>query len=154
MAWKHRLAGPGVFEGFLFLFFDDFSWRAGTKMALVWSEQQKAYKTKWSHSCQPRWPPASHDTLVQEGNYLSQSKHIWQADTPMISAHLTRTAVSAERDHPQIRSWGNAHLPSGVTRHRSRYPEGGVHLCQGVTEAGSRPLPRERSPHQGCSNPR
>ena len=38
------------------------------KMALV---QSREYKTNWSHSCQPRWLPVSHDTLVQEGNYLS-----------------------------------------------------------------------------------
>ena len=69
------------------------------QMTLVWSRQHKVYKTKWSHSCQPRRLPDSYDTLVQEGNYLSQSRHNWQGDTPKISAHVTRVAVSAERDH-------------------------------------------------------
>ena len=50
------------------------------KMALVWSRYHKAYKTMWSHSCQPRWLPVSHDTLAQEGNYL--------ADTPGKETHL------------------------------------------------------------------
>ena len=44
-------------------------------MALVWSRQHKVYKTKQSHSCQPTWLPVSHDTLVQEGNHLSHTRH-------------------------------------------------------------------------------
>ena len=51
-----------------------------------------------------------HDTLVQEENYLSQSKHIWQGDIPTISAHVVRAAVSAERDHPLMGSWANSPL--------------------------------------------
>ena len=58
------------------------------KMALVLSKEHKVYEIKWSHSCQPRWLPIIHDTLVQEGNYLSQSRHIWQGDSPKISAHV------------------------------------------------------------------
>ena len=114
------------------------------KVALVCSRQYKIYKTKWSHSCQPGWLSVSHDPLVQERNYLSQSKHIWQEDTPKISARVIRTARSAERDQPQvgfcgnstltimdvkhnthvapIGSWATPHLASGVPRHLSKRP--------------------------------
>ena len=94
------------------------------KMALFQSRWLKVYKIKWSHSCQPRWLPVSHDTLGQEGIYLSQSRHIWQGDTPKISAHMGRTAMSAEQDHPQTGFWGIPHLQSGVPRHLSKDPEG------------------------------
>ena len=60
----------------------------------------KVHKTKWSHSYQPRQLPVSLDTLVQEGNYLSQSKHIWQEDIPKISAYSIKIAMSAEWNHP------------------------------------------------------
>ena len=60
-----------------------------------------------------KWLSASHDTLVQEGTYLSQGRHIWQGDTLNISAHMIRIAVSAEQDHPQIGSWANSTL--GIT---------------------------------------
>ena len=76
-------------------------------MALVQSREPKVHKMKWSHSCQPRWLSVSHDTLVQVGNYLSQSRHIWQGDTPKISAHVIRIA---EWDHPSISSWADSPL--------------------------------------------
>ena len=44
-------------------------------MVLVLSRQDKVCTTKWYHSCQPRWLPVSHNTLVQEGNYLSHTRH-------------------------------------------------------------------------------
>ena len=47
---------------------------------------------------------SSHDTLVQERNYLSQDRHIWQGDIPKRSAHVTGMAASVERDHAQIGS--------------------------------------------------
>ena len=63
------------------------------QMTLVWSRQHKVYKTNWSHSCQPQWLPASHDTLAQEEKYLSHARHIQQRDTPRISAHVIRQPV-------------------------------------------------------------
>ena len=36
------------------------------------------------------------DTLVQEENYLSQNRHIWQGDTLKITARMVRVVVSAE----------------------------------------------------------
>ena len=94
------------------------------RIELVGSRQHKVYKTIWSHSCQPRGLPVRPDTLIQEGNYLSHARHIWQGDTPKISAHGNRTASSAEQDHPQIGSWANYPLASGVPRQLSRDPEG------------------------------
>ena len=73
--------------------------RRTRKVALVGSRSHKVYKTKQSHSQQLRWLPVSHDTLVQEKNYLSQSTHIWQGD---IAAHMVRAAMFAEWDHPYI----------------------------------------------------
>ena len=35
-----------------------------SRIALVRSKQHKVYKTKWSHSCQPRGLPVRPDTLV------------------------------------------------------------------------------------------
>ena len=35
----------------------------------------------------------------KKGNYLSQNRHIWQGDTPEISAHVIRADMSAEWDH-------------------------------------------------------
>ena len=49
----------------------------------------------------------SRDTLIQEGNYLSHTRHIWQGNTPKVFAHLIRTAMSVELDHPQIDSRAN-----------------------------------------------
>ena len=69
-------------------------------MALVRSREHKVYKTKWNHSCQPRWLPVSQDTLVQEGTHLSHTRYVYQGGTPKISAHMTRTVTSAEQDHP------------------------------------------------------
>ena len=69
-------------------------------MALVQSRWHELYKTKWSESCQHRWMPVSHDTLVQDRNHLSHTRHIWQGDTPEISARVIRTAISAALDHP------------------------------------------------------
>ena len=59
-----------------------------------------------------RWLPVSHDTLVQEGNYRRQSRHIWQGDTPKTAAHVIKRATSAERDQPHVGSWGNS--PRGI----------------------------------------
>ena len=42
---------------------------------------------------------SSHDSLFQDENYLNHARH-WQGDTPKISAHMTRTDISAEQDHP------------------------------------------------------
>ena len=69
------------------------------KMALVQLRWHKVYKGKWSHLCLLKWLSVSHDTLVQEKNYLSQSTHIWQGD---IAAHMVRAAMFAEWDHPYI----------------------------------------------------
>ena len=42
-----------------------------------------------------------------------QNGHVWQRDTPKIFAHGIRTAVTTERDHPQMGSWGNSPLSIG-----------------------------------------
>ena len=65
----------------------------------------------------------SHDTLVQEKNYPSHAGHIWQGDTPKITARVIRRATSAGWDHPQISSWGNAPLTIGY-QDTYRDPEG------------------------------
>ena len=115
-------------------------------MALVQSRQHKVYKTKWSHSCQPRWLWVSLDTLVQEGNYLSHARHTWQGDTPKIFAHLTKTAVSAEWDHPYIVSWGSSSLAIRGAKTLIKRPRRvEFTTLKGVTEAGSRPLLRQLS---------
>ena len=101
-------------------------------MALGQSREHKAYKTKWSHSCQPRWLPVSHHTLLKEGNYLSQSRHIWQGDSPKISAHMIRTAMSAEWDHPQIGPWGNSLLVSRGAKTLIKRPRGWSALLSGA----------------------
>ena len=105
--------------------------------------------------------------MVQEGNYLSQSRHIWQGDTPEIPTHMVRVAVPAEWDHPQIGSRGestlasrgvkqNSHVPPIGSWANSQEPMGGpmnylahqktqkgrLNNFQGITEAGSRPLLR------------
>ena len=79
-------------------------------------------------------------TLVQEGSHLNYARHIWHGGRPKIPAHVVRTAGSTERDHPQKAPGDSPHLPSGVPRHLSRDPEGGVHHFQ-----GSRPLLRQLS---------
>ena len=102
-----------------------------------------------------RWLPASHDTLVQEGNYLSHSRHIWQGDTPKISAHMVRTTMSAEWDHPQIDSWAKS--PFGIKGAKTlieKTQKGGAHHSQVVTEAGSRPLLRPLSSMHQSAAPR
>ena len=122
------------------------------KMTLVWSRQHKEYKTKWSHSCQPRWPPVSHDTLVQEGNYLSQSRHIWQGDTPKISSHMIRTAASPEWDHPQLAPGQIPNCHKGCQEINQETQKGGIHHFQGIAEADSRPLLRQlSSTHQSAA---
>ena len=131
---------------------------------------------KRSHSCQPRWLPVHLDILVQEGNYLSQSRHVWQGDTFKMSAHMSKVAVSAEWHHPQIFSRGNStlairgikqnsHVPpigsgswansplgfSGAKTLFKRTQKGGVLHSQGITEAGSRPLLRQLSTYQSAA---
>ena len=69
-------------------------------MALVRFRQHTVYKTKWIHLCQLKQLSVSHDTLVQEENYPSQSKYIWQGDTLKMSAHVVSVAMPAEKDHP------------------------------------------------------
>ena len=101
-------------------------------MALVWSRQHNIYKSKWNHSCQPRWRPVSHDILVQERNCLNQARHIWQGDTPKISAHMIRTAMSAEWDHPQIGPWGNSLLVSRGAKTLIKRPRGWSALLSGA----------------------
>ena len=144
-------------------------------MALVLSRQHKVYKTKLSHLCELKWLLVSHHTLVQEENYLSQSRHIWQGDALKICAHVVRLARSAERDHAQIGSWGSSALASRGVRQNSHAPpigswantalgirvakafikktqKGGVHHFQDTTEADSRPLLRQlSSTHQSAA---
>ena len=69
-------------------------------MALVQLRQHKVYKIKLESLRQLKWLSVSHDTLVQEENFLIQSKHIGHGDRRKISAHVVRVAVSAERNHP------------------------------------------------------
>ena len=82
-----------------------------------------------------------------------QSRNVQQGDTPTISAHVVRGAVSAERDPPQLDSWGNSTLASrGAKTFIKKTQEGGVHHFQGITEAGSRPLLRQpSSTHQSAA---
>ena len=64
----------------------------------------------------------------------------------MISAHVVRGAVSAERDPPQLDSWGNSTLGiGGAKTFIKKTQKGGVHHSPGVTEAGSRPQLRQPS---------
>lgn len=69
-------------------------------VALVQSRQDKVHQMKWSCSRQPRRLPVGRDTLVQEGSRLRHAGHSWPGDTPKMSAHVDRAAVSAEWDHP------------------------------------------------------
>ena len=62
----------------------------------------------------------SHDTLVQEGNYLSHPRHIWQGDTPKIPAHMIKTSMSAEWAIYRQAPGEIPHLTSGVPRHLSK----------------------------------
>ena len=112
-------------------------------MASVQSRQHKVYKTKWSHSCQPKWLSISHDTLVQEGNYLSQSRHIWQGNTPRVSAHVIRTATSAEQDHPWVGSSANFPLAIRSAKTFIKRTEG--RSAPLLVYAGSRTLLRQPS---------
>ena len=93
--------------------------------------------------------------LVQEENYLSQSRHIWQGDTFKISAHVVRVAMSAEQDHPSIASWGSSPLGIRVAKtFIKKTQKGGVHPFQGITEEGSRPLLRQPSFTHQSATPR
>ena len=122
-------------------------------MALVQSRLHKVYKTKWSHSCQPRWLPVSHETLVQEGNYLSHTRHIWQRDTPKIPAHVTRTDTFAQWDHPQIGFWRNSPLAIRGPKTLLERPKRKEYtILKSVTEEDFRSLLRQlSSTHQGAS---
>ena len=91
--------------------------------------------------------------LVQEGNYSSHTRHIWQGGTLKISAQVIRITMSAERDHPPIGSWGDCPLGIRVAKtFIEKTQKGGVHHSQGITEAGSRPLMRQPSsaPHRAA----
>ena len=49
-------------------------------------------------------------------------------ETHLISAHMTRTAMSAEQGHPQIGSWENSTLVSrGAKTFIEKTQKGGVH---------------------------
>ena len=99
------------------------------KVALVCSRQYKIYKTKWSHSCQPGWLSVSHDPLVQERNYLSQSKHIWQGDT---AAHRVRADMSEKDTHlKHLHLWSAQPCLQSGTTHRQA-PGQMPHLASGV----------------------
>ena len=90
------------------------------------------------------------------------------AGTPEMSARVTRAAMSAEQDHPQTGSWENSTLATRGVKQNSHEPpigswansilaimgaktftektqKGGVPHFQGITEAGSRSLPRRLS---------
>ena len=85
-----------------------------------------------------------------------QSRNVQQGDTPMISAHVVRGAVSAEQDPPQLDSWGNSTLSSrGAKTLIKKTQEGGVHHFQGITETGFILLLRLAEPHtpESCSPP-
>ena len=130
-------------------------WRAGPKWH--WSSQNtRVFKTKWSHSCQPRQLPVRRDVLVQEGNYICHARHISQGDTPKISAHMIWTAMSAEQYHSPIGSWAFPHLPSGVPRHllMLEIQKCGVHHFEGIAGADSRPLLRQLSSTHQSAAPR
>ena len=124
-------------------------------MALVRSRQRKVYTAKWSHSSQPRSLPVSQDTSVQEGNYQSHARHIWQGDTPGISAHVIGRAMCAEQE-PYIGSWGNSTLGLGVKRQLLKMPRRAEYTAfkVQVPEAGSRRLLRQRSSTPQCAAPR
>ena len=122
------------------------------KMSLVRSSSHKVYKTKWSHWYQPRWLPINRVTSVQEGNYWSHTRHIWQGHIPKIHLHMIITARSAEWDHPQIGSWGNSPLAIRGEDTEQRTQKGRVHHSQGITEAGSRLLlSQPSSTHLGAA---
>ena len=76
-------------------------------MALVQSRQHKAYKAEWRHSCQPGCLPVSHDTLVQEGNYLSHTTHLARRHTQNICTHNQSSHV-CRAGHQQIGSCANS----------------------------------------------
>ena len=125
-------------------------------MALVRSRQHEAHNTQWSHSRQPRWLPASHDTLAQEGNYLSQSRCIWQGDRPKVSAHVIRTARPAEWDHPPrdrlLGRFPTCHQGDKTLIKRPRRVESTA--LKGVTEVASKPLLRQPCPTPQSAAPR
>ena len=119
------------------------------KMALVWWRQHKVYKTKWSHSCQP----VSHDTLVQEGKLPKSEqthlarRHTWDICTCDQNRHVCRVGPPIDTllgKFPTCQQGGH-----------DTYQEtqkGGAHHCQGITEAGSRPLLRQpSSTHQSAA---
>ena len=90
--------------------------------------------------------------MVPEGNQLSQSRHLWQGDKAQDSY---QNGLSAERDQPQMGSWGNSPLASwGVKIFIEKTRKGGVHHFQGITEAGSRALRREPSSAHQRAAPR
>ena len=60
--------------------------------------------------------------MVQEGNYLSQSRHIWQGDTPKTSAHTIRIATSGKWDHPQLGFWRKSPLAVMGAKQNSHVP--------------------------------
>ena len=124
-------------------------------MALVRSREHKVYKTKWNHSCQLRWLPVSHNTLVQEGNYLSYTKYIWQGDTPKIStthdqnSHVCQAGPSRDS---LLEKCPTCHQGYQDTYEKTQ--KGGVHHSQDITEAGSRPLQTQLSSTRQNAAPR
>ena len=85
-------------------------WRKGP-IKWHWSNQDGIKYIKPSGvTHQPKWLSVSHGTLVQEGNYLSQSRHSWRGDTPKISAHRTGEYY-AKRNEPG----GERQIPYDLT---------------------------------------
>ena len=69
---------------------------------------------------------------------------------------MTRKAMCAERDHPQIGFCGwstySPICPQGCQDTHQETQKGGVHHSKGITEAGFRPLLRQLSPtHQDAA---
>ena len=120
------------------------------KMVLVWSRQDKIFKTKWHHSCQIRWLPVSYDTLVQEGDYL---RHAWQGGVFRISAHVTWADKSVEVEYPRISPLG---IPQQLIKGLNIYQDtqkGGLHGHQGYNWGRLQTTADTANPHtpRGCS---
>ena len=81
------------------------------------------------------------------GGKRGQSGRIWPSGTPKIPAHVVGAAVSMGWDPPQMGAGANSSpgIRGAKTFARNTQKGGGPHF-PGITEAGSRPLPREPSP--------
>ena len=79
-----------------------------------------------------------------------------QGGTPKIFAHMTRTAISAEQDHPQIGSCGSSPLTIRDAKTLIKRPTAVEYTTlKGVTEAGFGATTKTANPHipRSCSTP-